>query len=187
MIHEGAFFGYFFTFLAPTVRIPLFKCAWHTKIWTHLYIHLALIVRMVLKKAWKTWLESGSTDCIIPKFHDFSSSLCFHLLTLFPLFSWANVQVLIFNDKFFLTHFLLPSWWIFVWEWIFSFIYVEFCSVTFVLINRKKIMVKLKTKRIRAYKKIIHRGIFYWYFRIKQSYFSFSIGSLLFEQIELFD
>ena len=25
MIHEGAFFGYFFKFLAPTVRIPLFK------------------------------------------------------------------------------------------------------------------------------------------------------------------
>ena len=27
MIHEGAFFGYFFIFLAPTVRLPLFKCA----------------------------------------------------------------------------------------------------------------------------------------------------------------
>ena len=34
-------FGYFFTFLAPTGRIPLFKCAWHTHTekWTHLYIN----------------------------------------------------------------------------------------------------------------------------------------------------
>ena len=25
MIHEGAFFGYFLKFLAPAVRLPLFK------------------------------------------------------------------------------------------------------------------------------------------------------------------
>ena len=35
MIHGGAFFGYFFIFLAPTVRLPLFKCAWHTHTHTH--------------------------------------------------------------------------------------------------------------------------------------------------------
>ena len=36
-------FGYFFIFLAPTVRLPLFKCVTythtHTEKWTHLYIY----------------------------------------------------------------------------------------------------------------------------------------------------
>ena len=40
IIHEDSFFGYFFIFLAPTVRLPLFKrCAHahtHTEKWTHL-------------------------------------------------------------------------------------------------------------------------------------------------------
>ena len=36
---KAHFLDIFFTFLASTVRIALFKCAWHTKIWNHLYIN----------------------------------------------------------------------------------------------------------------------------------------------------
>ena len=39
MIHEGTFFGYFFEFLAPTVRLPLFKRSARTHTHTHTHTH----------------------------------------------------------------------------------------------------------------------------------------------------
>ena len=33
VIHDSASFEYFFKFLAPTVRIPLFICLWHKEQW----------------------------------------------------------------------------------------------------------------------------------------------------------
>ncbi len=70
MIHEGAFFGYFFIFLAPTVRLPLFKRSvthTHTQIWTHLYIYrwIFIIISFLLLKS--------VSECVVAVFEALSN------------------------------------------------------------------------------------------------------------------